>query len=121
MKKILIAEDDANILISLDFLMRKQGYQVYVARDGAEAWKIAKDETPDAVILDIMMPEMDGFQLCEKIKSTPATAHAKVVFLSAKGKEEDIQRGIELGASAYITKPFSTKELVNKIKEVAPL
>lgn len=118
MKKILIAEDDANILISLDYLMRKNGYEVFVAQDGEEAMELANTVFPDVVLLDIMMPKLNGFEVCQMIKSQKTTAHAKVIFLSAKGKEEDIAKGMEMGASAYITKPFSTTEIVQKVKEL---
>jgi DNA-binding response OmpR family regulator len=118
MNKVLIAEDDANILISLDYLMRKNGYEVFVAQDGEEALKLALEHQPKVVLLDIMMPKMDGYEVCQAIKSTKETSHAKIIFLSAKGKEEDIQKGMEAGASAYITKPFSTAEIVQKVKEL---
>lgn len=118
MSKILIAEDDANILISLDYLMRKNGYEVYVAENGEEAVKLANEHKPHVVLLDIMMPKLDGYDVCRTIKSQKETAHAKIIFLSAKGKEEDVQKGLEMGASAYITKPFSTAEIVMKVKEL---
>ncbi|MFA7274596.1 MAG: response regulator [Crocinitomicaceae bacterium] len=118
MNKVLIAEDDANILISLDYLMRKKGYEVFVAQDGEEALKLANEHRPDVILLDIMMPKMNGYQVCEAIKSSNETSHAKVIFLSAKSKEEDIQKGLEVGASAYITKPFSTTDIVQKVKEL---
>ena len=118
MKKILIAEDDANILISLDYLMRKKGYEVFVAQDGEEALTLANEHKPDVVLLDIMMPKLDGYEVCEAIKNQAKTRHAKIIFLSAKSKEEDIQKGMEAGASAYITKPFSTTEIVQKVKDL---
>ncbi len=118
MKKILIAEDDAYILISLDYLMRKKGYEVYVAQDGEEALALANEHEPDVVLLDIMMPKLDGYEVCEAIKNQAKTRHAKIIFLSAKSKEEDIQKGMEVGASAYITKPFSTTEIVQKVKDL---
>ncbi|MGJ8661288.1 MAG: response regulator transcription factor [Bacteroidota bacterium] len=118
MNKVLIAEDDANILISLDYLMRKNGYEVFVAQDGEEALMLANEHKPNVILLDIMMPKMDGYDVCKTIKDQPDTKHAKIIFLSAKGKEEDIQKGIDLGASAYITKPFSTAEIVQKVKEL---
>jgi two-component system alkaline phosphatase synthesis response regulator PhoP len=118
MNKVLIAEDDANILISLDYLMRKKGYEVFVAQNGEEALQLAIKHQPDVILLDIMMPKMDGYQVCQAIKSTKETSHAKIVFLSAKSKEEDIQKGMAAGANAYITKPFSTMEIVQKVKEL---
>lgn len=118
MNKILIAEDDPNILISLDFLMRKKGFEVFVARDGREAWEMAQQEKPDVLILDVMMPHLNGYEVCKNVKSDSTTSDAKVIFLSAKSREEDIQEGYDSGASAYITKPFSTKEIVAKVKEL---
>lgn len=117
-KKILIAEDDANILISLDYLLRKNGFDVFVARNGKEAWKIAKIEKPHAILLDIMMPFLDGFEVCLNIKNNPETRDGKIIFLSAKSLEEDIKKGYACGASAYITKPFGNKEIIEKINEL---
>lgn len=117
MKKVLIAEDDPNILISLDFLMRKRGYEVYVARDGKEAWEMAQKHKPDVVLLDVMMPFINGYEVCENIKNAQETKHAAVIFLSAKSRDEDIQKGYDSGASAYITKPFSTKEIIERVRD----
>lgn len=118
MKKILIVDDEPNILLSLEFLMKKEGYRIFIARNGQEAIDIVKKEIPDALILDIMMPEVDGFEVCEFIKTNENTAHIKVVFLTAKAKESDIQKGLSAGADLYLKKPFSTKELVKKVKEI---
>jgi DNA-binding response OmpR family regulator len=116
--KILIVDDEPNILLSLDFLMKKNGFQVFVARDGDEALNILKAETPDLIILDIMMPKVDGYEVCTFIRSEPSFADSKVIFLSAKSTEADIQKGYEVGADLYLTKPFSTKELLAKVKEL---
>ncbi|MBK6266554.1 response regulator [Marivirga sp. S37H4] len=118
MKKILIVDDEPNILLSLEFLMKKEGYEVFIARNGREAIEIVKKELPDALILDIMMPEVDGFEVCEFIKKNNKTAHIKVVFLTAKAKDSDIQKGLSVGADLYLKKPFSTKELVKKVNEI---
>lgn len=115
MKKVLIVDDEPNILMSLEFLMKKQGYTVFIARDGKEALDILTTETPDVVILDIMMPEVDGYQVCAHIRSKNEFNHTKVIFLTAKSKETDIEKGYELGADLYMTKPFSTRALVKKI------
>lgn len=113
--KILIVDDDPNILLSLDYLMRKHGFQVFVARNGQEALDLIHSELPQLVLLDIMMPDVDGYAICQEIKSTPKYAEIKVVFLSAKSKESDIQKGLDLGAEAYFTKPFSSKQLLSKV------
>jgi DNA-binding response OmpR family regulator len=118
LKKILVVDDDPYILMSLEFLMKKNGYGVMVARNGTEALDIVGKQMPDVVLLDIMMPDVDGYEICKHIKKTARLKHTKVVFMSAKSKEADIQKGYDLGASLYITKPFSTRELVKQIKEL---
>jgi DNA-binding response OmpR family regulator len=118
MKKILIVDDEPGILMSLEFLMKKEGYEIFIARDGREAIEIVKNESPAALILDIMMPEVDGFEVCEFIKGNEKTSHIKVIFLTAKSKDSDIQKGLAAGADLYLTKPFSTKELVKKVNEI---
>jgi DNA-binding response OmpR family regulator len=117
-KKILVVDDDPYILMSLEFLMKKNGYDVMVARNGTEALDIVGKQLPDAVLLDIMMPDVDGYEICRHIKKTAKLKHTQVVFMSAKSKEADIQKGYDLGAALYITKPFSTRELVKQIKEL---
>jgi DNA-binding response OmpR family regulator len=117
MKKILIVDDEPNIVLSLDFLFRKQGYNVFIARNGAEALELIAAQSPDIVLLDIMMPEVDGYQVCAYIKSEQ-NLPIKVVFLSAKSKDIDIQKGMDLGADLYITKPFSTRHLLKQVEEI---
>lgn len=116
--KVLIVDDEPNILLSLDLLMRKEGHEVFIARNGIEALEILESKVPDLVLLDIMMPDVDGYQICRYIKSTERLKHARVLFLSAKGKETDIRIGMEMGADAYMTKPFSTRALGLKVKEL---
>jgi DNA-binding response OmpR family regulator len=118
MFKILLADDEPNILMSLDFLMRKEGYHVFIARNGKEALEIAFKNLPDAIVLDIMMPELDGYEVCKQIRQSEDLANVKIVFLSAKSKETDFEKGYQMGADLYLTKPFSTKNLVTKIKEL---
>jgi DNA-binding response OmpR family regulator len=118
MKKILLVDDEPNILLSLEFLMKKQGYQVFIARDGKEALHIINHEKPDAVILDIMMPEVDGYEVCKFIKDIPTLHETKVIFLSAKSKESEIEKGYAVGADLYITKPFSTKNLTRQVNDL---
>lgn len=116
--KILLVDDEPNILLSLDFLMRKAGYQVLLARNGTEALQSIEEHLPKLVILDIMMPDVDGYQICKTIKSTKKFQSIKVLFLSAKSKDSDIAKGINIGADAYITKPFANKNLLDKVKEL---
>ena len=113
--KVLIVDDEPIILMSLEFLLKKSGYKVFIARDGREALDIVEKELPDIILLDVMMPEVDGYEVCQKIKNDKETAHIKIVFLSAKTKQEDIDKGYELGADLYITKPFSTRNLITKV------
>jgi DNA-binding response OmpR family regulator len=117
-EKVLIVDDEPSILMSLEFLMHKEGYEVFVARDGAEALEIINKETPDIIILDIMMPDVDGYEVCQLVKASDSTNHIKVVFLSAKSKPEDIEKGLEMGADLYLTKPFSTRTLVKQVKSL---
>jgi DNA-binding response OmpR family regulator len=116
--KILIVDDDPYILMSLDFLMKKNGYDVKVARNGKEALELVKKFKPDLVLLDIMMPDVDGYAICEHIKTTDSLKDIKVVFVSAKTKESDIRKGYDLGASLYIKKPFSTRTLLKQVDDV---
>ena len=118
MSKVLIVDDEPNILLSLEFLMKKQGYKVFIARDGEEAMDIINEEVPEIVVLDIMMPQVDGYEVCTYIKASPSFQHIKVIFLTAKTKPEDIEKGKEIGADAYMTKPFSTRNLMKKVKEM---
>lgn len=114
-KKILIVDDDPNILLSIEFLLVKNGYDVLVARNGMEAMEIIEDTVPDIVLLDIMMPDVDGYVICEYIKKSERTKSAKVIFLSAKSREADVNFGYEMGADLYMVKPFSTRTLLEQI------
>lgn len=116
LQKILVVDDDPYILMSLEFLMKKNGFDVLVARNGTEALQIVKTFTPDVVLLDIMMPDVNGYEICQYIKSQKKLQNTHVVFLSAKSSEADKEKGISLGASLYIAKPFSTRLIVSQIK-----
>ncbi|NQZ75986.1 MAG: response regulator [Ekhidna sp.] len=118
MSKILIVDDEPNILMSLEFLMRKEGYDVFIARDGGEAIKIIDGDEPNIIVLDVMMPEVDGYEVCQYVKQSDERKHIKVIFLTAKSKKEDIEKGYDMGADLYLTKPFSTRNLVKKVKEL---
>lgn len=117
-KKILIVDDDPNILLSVEFLLVKNGYDVLVARNGMEAMEIIEDTVPDIVLLDIMMPDVDGYVICEYIKKNERTKYAKVIFLSAKSREVDVNFGYEMGADLYMVKPFSTRTLLERINDL---
>ncbi len=116
-KTVLIVDDDPSILLSLEFLMKKAGYAVFIARDGDEALTLVAEHLPDAVLLDIMMPGVDGYEVCRQIKTNPSWQHAKVIMLSAKSRDADIQKARELGADHYVTKPFSTKQLLEEVNK----
>ncbi|MDP3250735.1 MAG: response regulator [Hydrogenophaga sp.] len=116
--KILIADDEPNILISLEFLMKREGYEVVLARDGQEAIDAIARERPALVLLDVMMPVKTGFDVCHEVRSNEALRDTLIVMLTAKGRDTDVAKGLALGANAYMTKPFSTRELVQKVKEM---
>lgn len=115
-KKVLIVDDEANIVISLEFLMEQAGYTVDIARTGDEALTKIAGFAPDLILLDVMLPGMNGFDICQRIRQTPTWRHIKVVMLTAKGREVEITKGLALGADAYITKPFSTKALLAEVE-----
>ena len=115
MTKILIVDDEPNIVMALEYALKKKGYKVLIARDGKEALKACEKHQPCLMVLDIMMPEMDGFEVLEKIKANDDLAKIKTIIFSAKSKPEDIEKGKQAGAIDYITKPFSTKKLIEKI------
>jgi DNA-binding response OmpR family regulator len=117
-KRVLIADDEPNIVASLEFLMEQAGFEVKVAPDGAAALALVASFRPDLVLLDVMMPVKNGYEVCQHLKGDPATRGVKVILLSAKGRDVEVAKGLELGADAYVTKPFSTRELVAKVKEL---
>ena len=116
--KILVADDEPNILISLEYLMKREGYEVFLARDGHEALEALRRERPHLVLLDVMMPKKTGFEVCQELRADESLKDTKVLMLTAKGRDTDIAKGMALGASAYMTKPFSTRELVEKVREL---
>lgn len=117
-KTILIVDDEPNIVISLEFLMKREGFDVIVATDGDSALQAMADRTPDVVLLDIMLPKKDGFEVCQTIRANPEWNAVKVVMLTAKGRDTEVAKGLALGADAYTTKPFSTKDLVQQVKQL---
>jgi DNA-binding response OmpR family regulator len=117
-KKILIADDEPNIVVSLEFLMKQQGYEVKVARDGEEALAAVAAFGPDLILLDVMMPRMSGYDLCQKVRENPAWQDIRIIMLSAKGRDVEVTKGMAVGADAYVTKPFSTKDLLARVREM---
>ena len=116
-KKILIVDDEPNIVISLEFLMKKEGFEVAVAGDGEEALAKVAEFAPDLVLLDVMMPKKSGYEVCEALRADPAQAALKIVMLTAKGRDTEVAKGLAIGADVYMTKPFSTKELMLRVRE----
>ena len=117
-RKILVADDEPNIVISLEYLMKREGYTVLVARDGQEALDMIARDRPDLVLLDVMMPKKSGFEVCQAVRASEELQSTKILILTAKGRDTDVAKGLALGADAYVTKPFSTRELVQKVAEM---
>ncbi len=116
--KILIVDDEPNIVLSLEFLMQHQGWETSVAQDGEAALEALAGQSPDLVILDVMLPRMSGFDVCERVRADPRWRHVRILMLTAKGREAEVARGMRAGADAYVTKPFSTKELVDHVRRL---
>lgn len=115
---VLIVDDEPNIITSLKFLMKKEGYEVGVATDGEAALRAMEQRPPDLVLLDIMIPKLDGFGLLEKIRSDSALKNVRVILLTAKGRSIEQEKGIALGADEYVTKPFSTRKLTQTVQQL---
>jgi DNA-binding response OmpR family regulator len=116
--KVLIADDEPNIVVSLEFMMKREGYEVLVARDGAQALEAIRRERPQLVLLDGMMPGMSGFEVCEAVRAAEQLREIKILMLTAKGRDTDVARGVGVGADAYVIKPFSTRDLMQKVREM---
>ena len=117
-KRILICDDEPNIVISLEFLMEQSGFEVAAARDGDDALRQIETFCPDLVLLDVMMPARNGYEVCQRIRANPAWQHIKVVMLTARGRDTEEAKGRALGADSYVTKPFSTRDLVAHVREL---
>ena len=116
--RILIADDEPNIVISLEYLMKREGHTVTIARDGPAALEAIRRGRPDLVLLDVMMPGMTGFDVCQAVRADDSLAAVKILLLTAKGRDTDTAKGLALGADGYMTKPFSTKELAARVREL---
>ncbi len=117
-RSVLVVEDEPNIVDSLSFLMKQAGYGVQVARDGDAALRVMESRMPDLVLLDVMLPRRDGYDVCRAIRANPAWDGVKIIMLTAKGRELDRRKGLELGADDYVTKPFSTREIVERARKL---
>ena len=114
-KRVLIAEDEPSIVLSLEFLLQGAGYEVTIARDGKEALSLAAHIRPDLIVLDIMLPLLDGFEVCRHVRANSTLGHTKILMLTARGHKNAVDRSLEVGADGYLTKPFSTRELIKII------
>ncbi|SRR6266536_3381477 len=117
-KRILIVDDEPNIVVSLEYLMKREGFETTVAVDGEAALVALAETAPDIVLLDVMLPKVNGFEVCKRIRSDPRWRGIKILILTAKGRDTEVAKGLGLGADAYVTKPFSTKDLVAQIKQM---
>jgi DNA-binding response OmpR family regulator len=117
-KRILIVDDEPNIVVPLEFLMKREGYDVSVAGDGQAALEALEGGAPDLVILDVMLPRMSGFEVCRKIRANSRFGGLRILMLTAKGRDSEMEKGLGLGADAYVTKPFSTRDLVAKVRSL---
>ncbi len=116
--RILVADDEPNILISLEYLLRREGHEVLLARDGQEALDQLRAHRPQLLLLDVMMPRKSGFEVCSELRADEALRGTRVLMLTAKGRDTDVAKGLGVGADAYMTKPFSTKELAARVREM---
>ena len=117
-KKVLIVDDEENIVISMEFLIKQAGYELQIARNGEEALDKVGSFDPDLILLDVMMPNINGFEVCRRIRENPAWQAIKIIMLTAKGREVEVAKGLALGVNSYIIKPFSTKELMAEVKRI---
>ena len=117
-RKILIVDDEPNIVMSLEYAFKKKDFNVFIARDGTEALEIAEREVPNVILLDIMMPQLDGYETLRRLRKKNKLDDTKVIFLSAKTKSADIEKGKSLGADGYLTKPFSIKKIISNVEEL---
>lgn len=116
---VLVVDDEPNIVQSLEFLMTAAGFEVRVARDGDTALAAVAEQIPDLVLLDVMIPGRDGYEVCREIRANPDWRAVRIIMLTARGRQSERQKGIDLGADAYVTKPFSTRDLVEQVKRYA--
>src|SRR3989454_5236036 len=118
MAKILVVDDEPDAVELVEFNLKSAGYEVVTAADGSEALKKARAHSPDLIVLDLMLPEVDGVEVCKILRRDPATSGIRVIMLTAKAAEIDRVLGLELGADDYVTKPFSPRELVLRVKKI---
>jgi DNA-binding response OmpR family regulator len=117
-RSILVVDDERNIVLSIEFLLRQAGYNVRVAYDGDAARKAVAEQAPDLILLDVMMPGRNGYEVCQAIRAAPGGENIKIIMLTAKSRDVEQERGFAMGADAYVTKPFSTRDLVERVRRL---
>lgn len=115
-KKVLVADDEPSIVTALEFLLQRNGYEVRIARNGEEALQAIESDPPDLVLLDIMMPGRSGYEVCKRVRERADCRSTRIVMLTAKGRDAEVQKGLAMGADLYVTKPFSTRELMEQVR-----
>ena len=116
--RILIVDDEPNIVLSLEYLMKKEGFEVLTAVNGEEALHLIERDQPDLILLDIMIPKLDGYEVCQSVRADPDCDGIRIIMLTAKGRAVEREKGLALGADAYISKPFSTREVVERVRSI---
>jgi two-component system, OmpR family, alkaline phosphatase synthesis response regulator PhoP len=118
---VLVVDDEPNIALSLEYLMKEQGFEVRVARDGEAALEALRERLPDVMLLDVMLPKRDGYEVCQTVRSTPEWSKLRIIMLTAKGRAIEQEKGLALGADDYITKPFSTRQVIERVRQYMPI
>jgi two-component system, OmpR family, alkaline phosphatase synthesis response regulator PhoP len=118
---VLVVDDEPNIALSLEYLMKEQGFEVRVARDGEAALEALRERLPDVMLLDVMLPKRDGYEVCQTVRSTPEWSKLRIIMLTAKGLAIEQEKGLALGADDYITKPFSTRQVIERVRQYMPV
>ncbi len=118
---VLVVDDEPNIALSLEYLMKQQGFEVRVARDGESALDALGERAPDVMLLDIMLPKRDGYDVCQTVRANPAWRHVRIIMLTARGRAIEREKGLAMGADDYITKPFSTRDVIDRVRRYMPV
>jgi two-component system, OmpR family, alkaline phosphatase synthesis response regulator PhoP len=118
---VLVVDDEPNIALSLEYLMKGQGFDVRVARDGEAALEALRERLPDVMLLDVMLPKIDGYAVCQQVRTNPDWNGVRIIMLTARGRQIEQEKGLALGADDYITKPFSTREVVERVRQYMPV
>lgn len=117
---VLVVDDEPNIALSLEYLMKGQGFDVRVATDGEAALEALRERMPHVMLLDVMLPKRDGYEVCQTVRATPEWSSVRIIMLTARGRAIEQEKGLALGADDYITKPFSTREVIERVRQYMP-